>query len=195
VRRKSTVEQNLHVVIGSHHTVYNGFEGRRDIAARKLLSHYAYKNCLLVSLKRSSRLQHRDLHDGSVAVWPANVTDPLLAEEEKRLIIPQGGRCPCVQYRGLFLIQCEHEYNASKNVEKGKYDNQWYNREAYCKKVTDWTATSSFDNMDQSNLPPAIFLVLPTNSNNQDHQDDNDTDVVNDIAFLSQESTNPNANA
>jgi hypothetical protein len=105
VRRKSTEEQNLHVVIGSHCTMYNGYEGRGDIAARKLL------------LQRSSPLQHRDLDNGLVAVWPANVTDPLLAEDEKHLIIPQGGRCPYV-HRRMFLIQCEHEYNASTRMLK-----------------------------------------------------------------------------
>jgi hypothetical protein len=44
VRRKSTEEQNLHVVLGAHRTEYNGFEGREDIAASKLLSQYAYKS-------------------------------------------------------------------------------------------------------------------------------------------------------
>jgi hypothetical protein len=37
--------------------------------------------------------------------------------------------------------------------------------------------------MDQSNQPPAIFPVWPTDSNNQDHQDDNDTDAVDDLSY------------
>jgi hypothetical protein len=59
VRRKSTEEQNHHIAIGAHHTKCNGLEGRVDITARKLLSEYAYKNFVLVSLKRSSGLQHK----------------------------------------------------------------------------------------------------------------------------------------
>ena len=38
MRRKSTEEQNLHIVIGVHRTEYTGFEGNGDIAIQKLLS-------------------------------------------------------------------------------------------------------------------------------------------------------------
>jgi hypothetical protein len=61
----------------------NGFEVKGDITARKLLSEHAYKNFFLVSMKRSSRLQHRHLEDGSLIIWAANVTDPPLTEMEK----------------------------------------------------------------------------------------------------------------
>jgi hypothetical protein len=101
------------------------------------------------SLNRSTRLQHRDQEDGSVVVWPANVTDPLLTEEEKQLVIPEGGLCPCVRRR-MYLIQCEHEYNTTKNIEKEKYHNRWYNRDAYCLEVSDLTANSFFK-VDDSN--------------------------------------------
>ncbi len=86
------------------------------------MSEYAHNNFVLVSLKRSSHLQRQEMEDGSVVVWPENVRDPLLSKEEKRWVIPQGMRCPCVWHR-MNLIQCEHEYNASKNVEKEKYNN------------------------------------------------------------------------
>jgi hypothetical protein len=80
------------------------------------------------------------------------------------------------------LIQCKHDYKASKNVEKGKYDDQGYNHESYCKEVTNLTSTSFFD-MEQSNLPLSILPIRPTHSNNPDHQDDNDTDVVDDLSY------------
>jgi hypothetical protein len=82
VGRKLTGEQNQHISIGAHRTRYNEFEGRSGIVAHKLLSEYAYKNFFLVSLKRLSRMQHRDLEDGAVVVWSSNVTNPLLTEEE-----------------------------------------------------------------------------------------------------------------
>jgi hypothetical protein len=82
VRRKSTEEQNHHVsIIGAHHTKYNGFEGRSDIVAPKLLSEYAYNNFFLVSLKRSSHLQQSNLEDGAVVVWQSNVTNPHLTDD------------------------------------------------------------------------------------------------------------------
>jgi hypothetical protein len=160
-----TEEHNHHVSIGAHHTKFNGFEGWSDNVARKLLSEYAYKNFFLVSLKRSSRLQHRDLEDGAVVVWPSNATNPLLAEEEKRLIIPPGMRCPCVRQR-MHLIQCEHEFNATKIVEKEKCNDRWYNPEAYCQEVMDLTAHSFFV-LGDTNQHSLILLAGPNNEERQ----------------------------
>jgi hypothetical protein len=72
------------------------------------------------------------------------------------------------------LSQCEHEFNASKNVEKDKYHNQWYNWEAYCQKVQDMTATSFFDIHD-FNIPSSILAGVHTGPNTEDLQVEDDT--------------------
>jgi hypothetical protein len=73
------------------------------------------------------------------------------------------------------LIQGEHEYNASKHVEREKYNNRWYNWEAaYCAEVMDLQATSFFD-LEESNLQSSIFTAGGIGVNIEDHPGDDDS--------------------
>jgi hypothetical protein len=66
------------------------------------------------------------------------------------------------------LIQCEHEFNATKIVEKEKYNNPWYNREAYCQEVINLTAYYFFG-LEEFNLQ-SFIPVSNAGSNNEEHQ-------------------------
>jgi hypothetical protein len=64
----------------------------------------------------------------------------------------------------MYLIQCEHEYNTSKNVEKEKY---------HCEEVMDLMATSILD-LEDFNLQSSFWAAGHAGSNIEDHPGDNE---------------------
>ena len=75
-----------------------------DETAKKSLSKYGYDQLYKIAYRRSRRLQHQNLDDGSSNVWPCGQ----MMDCDKLGAIGPGERCNC-QQRIAFDHQCCHE--------------------------------------------------------------------------------------
>jgi hypothetical protein len=110
------------------------------------------------------------MEDGSIVVWPANIA----CHCRGKMMDYATGNGIFHSLHRMYLIHCEHEYGASKNVENKKFNNRLHNWETYHEEVMDLKATSFF-NLEHINLQSSFPTAGCFSSNNKDHPGDNET--------------------
>jgi hypothetical protein len=97
-----------------------------DETAKKSLSKYGYDLLYKIEYRRSRRLQHLNLDDGSINVWPCGQ----LMDCDRLVVIQPGDRCTC-QRRIAFDHQCCHELCLEGGFDTERFGRRWLNEKAF----------------------------------------------------------------
>ena len=106
---------------------YKSKLGMEDQTAKKSLSAFAYDNLFTTDLRRSKRLQHLSLEDGTVNIWPCGQ----MMDCEKLVSIQPGARCNCLR-RIAFDHQCCHELCSEGGIfDMKRFGLRWLNDKTF----------------------------------------------------------------
>jgi hypothetical protein len=117
-------EKENHRFVQTHR--YKSLLGMDDETAKKALSTFAYEQLFTKEFRRSKKLEHLTLEDGTTNVWPCGQ----LMQCDKLVTIQVGNRCSCYR-RQAFDHQCCHEMRAQGGFNIERFGSRWLNEKTF----------------------------------------------------------------